>query len=149
MASAYSDDLRHKFFEAYQRGDGSLAVLAGRFGVSLGWAEKLMRTLRRTGGIERLPGSKRGPASKLTPALRERMVAWIQAQSDLTLAELQLRLWQDHDLEVSLSRLWTVLSEMGLHLKKSRSMPLNRTRKPPASSVASGVTKRARSTRRS
>ena len=49
MASAYSDDLRRKFFGAYQRGDGSLAVLAGRFGVSLGWAEKLMRTLRQTG----------------------------------------------------------------------------------------------------
>ena len=49
MASAYSDDLRRKFVEAYQRGDGSLVVLAGRFGVSLGWAEKVMRTLRNTG----------------------------------------------------------------------------------------------------
>lgn len=148
MASAYSDDLRRKFFEAYQRGDGSLAVLAGRFGVSLGWAEKLMRTLRQTGGVERPPGSKRGPASKLTPQLRERVAAWIGAQPDLTLVELQLRLWQDHDLEVSLSRLWTVLGEMGLHLKKSHSTPPSRTRKPPASSAASGGNKRARSTRR-
>ena len=149
MASAYSDDLRGKFFGAYQRGDGSLAVLAGRFGVSLGWAEKLMRTLRRTGGIERPPGGKRGPASKLTLELRERMAAWIQRQPDLTLAELQLRLWQDHDLEVSLSRLWTVLSEMGLHLKKSHSTPPSRIPKPPVSGVASGVRKRTGSTRRS
>ena len=51
MASAYSDDLRRKFFEAYQRGDGSLAVVAGRFGVSVSWAEKLMRTLRQTGRV--------------------------------------------------------------------------------------------------
>jgi transposase len=49
MASAYSDDLRRKFFEAYQRDDGSLAVLAERFSVSLRWAEKLMRILRQTG----------------------------------------------------------------------------------------------------
>ena len=144
MASAYSDDLRRKFFEAYQRGDGSLAVLARRFSVSLGWAEKLMRTLRRTGSVERPPGSKRGPASNLTPELRERMGAWIEAQADLTLAELQLRLWQDQNLEVSLSRLWTVLGEMGLHLKKSRFTPPSRTRKPSASSGASGVKKRAR-----
>jgi len=148
MASAYSDDLRRKFYEAYKRGDGSLAVLAERFSVSLGWAEKLMRTLRQTGGIERPAGGKRGPASKLTPELREGMGVWIQAQPDLTLAELQLRLWREHDLEVSLSRLWTVLGEMGLHLKKSRFTPPSRTRKPPASSAASGVKKRARSTRR-
>jgi hypothetical protein len=50
-----------------------------------------MRTLRRTGSVERPAGSKRGPASKLTPQLRERMGAWIEAQPDLTLAELQLR----------------------------------------------------------
>jgi transposase len=148
MASAYSDDLRRKFFEAYQRGDGSLAVLAGRFSVSLGWAEKLMRTLRQTGGIERPRGGKRGPTSKLTAELREAMAAWIQVQPDLTLAELQLRLGREHDLEVSLSRLWTVLGEMGLHLKKSHSMLPSRTRKPPASSAASGGKKRARSTRR-
>jgi len=123
-------------------------VLAGRFGVSLGWAEKLMRALRRTGAVERSPGGKRGPASKLTPQLRERMAAWIQTQPDLTLAELQLRLWEDHDLEVSLSRLWTVLGEMGLHLKKSHSMPPSRTRKPPVSSAVSGAKKRARSIRR-
>src|SRR5258706_7336964 len=97
MASAYSDDLRRKFYEAYERGDGSLAVLAERFSVSLGWAEKLMRTLRQTGGIERPPGGKRGPASKLTPELREGMAAWIQAQPDLTLAEMQLRLWRGQD----------------------------------------------------
>lgn len=148
MASAYSDDLRRKFFEAYQRGDGSLAVLAERFGVSLGWAEKLMRAIRQTGCVERPPGRKRGPASKLGPELRERLAAWIRTQSDLTLVELQLRLWEEHSLEVSLSRLWTVLGEMGLRLKKSHSMPPSRTHQRRASSASSGVKKRARSTRR-
>ena len=149
MASPYSDDLRRKFFEAYQRGDGSFAVLALRFGVSQGWAEKLMRQLRQTGQIERPPGAKRGPASKLTPELRERLAGWIRQQPDLTLAELQLRLWEEHRMEVSLSRLWTVLKELGMRLKKSHSTPPNRTRKPPRSSASVGAKKRARSIRRS
>lgn len=149
MASPYSDDLRRKFSEAYQRGDGSLPVLAGRFGVSLGWAEKVMRTLRQTGHIERPAGGKRGPTSKLTPELRERVRGWIQAQPDLTLAELQQRLWKQQGVEISLSRLWTVLGEMGLRLKKSHSTPPSRIPPQPASSAASGGRKRARSTRRS
>ena len=147
MASAYSDDLRRKFFEAYQRGDGSLAVLAGRFGVSVSWAEKLMRTLRRTGKVERPPGGKRGPVSKLTAELRERMRGWIEARRDLTLAQIQLRLWDEQKLEVSLSRLWTVLDEMGLYLKKSRSPPSKIHRRINSDGV-SGGRRRARSIRR-
>ena len=149
MASAYSDDLRRKLFEAYQRGDGSLAVLARRFGVSLSWAEKLMRTVRQTGRVELPPGRKRGPASKLTAELRERMHVWIQAQPDLTLAELQLRLWEQHSLEVSLSRLWTVLGEMQLYLKKSRSTPPSKTPQMARSGAASGARKPTRLIHRS
>jgi transposase len=149
MASAYSDDLRRKFFEAYQRGDGSLAVLAGRFGVSVSWAEKLMRVLRQTGKIERPAGGKRGPRSKLSPKVREQIRAWIQARRDLTLAEIQLRLWEERALEVSLSRLWTVLGEMGLYLKKSHFTPPNKTPQRVNSGGASGGGRRARSIRRS
>jgi hypothetical protein len=38
MARAYSDDLRRKFLEAHKQGEGSLAKLAARFHVSVGWA---------------------------------------------------------------------------------------------------------------
>ena len=148
MASAYSDDLRRKFFEAYQRGDGSLAVLAGRFGVSLGWAEKLMRTLRQTGCIERPAGNKRGPASKLTPELREQLRRWITSQPDLTLVEMQRRLERERRLRVSIGRLWTVLREMGLRLKKSHSTLPSRTPRQSVASAPSGDKRRARSTRR-
>jgi len=117
MARAYSDDLRRKFAEAYERGDVSLATLAARFGVSVGWAEKLRRTQLRTGQIERPQGSKRGPQSKITEELRQQIREWIRARPDLTLVELQLQLWEQHQLELSLSRLWTVLREMKLTLK--------------------------------
>ena len=149
MASAYSDDLRRKLVEAYQRGDGSLEVLAGRFGVSLGWAEKVMRSLRQSGRIERPQGGKRGPVSKLTEERRQQLGRWIESRPDLTLIELQIKLWEQYRLEVSLSRLWTVLREMELTLKKSPSMPPSRT---PSRSVALGSTgwrRRAGSIRRS
>ena len=41
MAKAYSDDLRRKFIEAHQQGEGSLEVLAQRFHVSVGWAKNV------------------------------------------------------------------------------------------------------------
>ena len=148
MASPYSDDLRRKFLEAYQRGDGSLSSLAGRFGVSLGWAEKIWRTMRQTGLMERPQGSKRGPVSKVTPEVQARLRGWVQEQPDLTLEELRKRLAQQVRLPISVSRLWTVLAEMGLRLKKSRSTPPNKTALRASSSAAYGAQRRARSIRR-
>ena len=60
--------------------------------------------------MERLAGRTRGPASKITPEIQEELKGWIAQQSGLTLAELQLRLYQVRKVEVSLSRLWTVLT---------------------------------------
>lgn len=148
MARAYSDDLRRKFAEAYEREDVSLTTLAVRFGVSVGWAEKLRRTQRQTGQIERPAGGKRGPQSKITEELRQQLRDWIRARPDLTLVEIQFQLWERHQLEVSLSRLWTVLKEMSLTLKKSRSMPPNRILKRPAARESTGLRKQVRSIRR-
>ena len=149
MASPYSDDLRRKLLKAHQRGAGSLSQLAKRFDVSLGWAKKISATLRSTGKMERPPGGPRGPSSKVTEAVREQVRSWIGKQADLTLAELQLRLYEERNLEISLSRLWTVLGEMGLRLKKRHSTPPSKTRLRASSSAVSGGKKPARSIRRS
>ena len=127
MAIAYSNDLRCKLLEAYERNEGSLSELADRFCVSLGWAKKISSHKTRTGRMERDPGKRRGPASKVTAKIRQRLQEWISAQADLPLAELQLRLYERCKLEVSVSRLWTVLREMGMRLKKSRSTPPSKT----------------------
>jgi transposase len=147
MATAYSDDLRRKLLEAHQRKEGSLSQLAQRFSVSHGWALKISSQLHRTGKMERAAGRRRGPASKVTAGIQQELKDWIAKQTDLTLAELQLRLYEQHQLEISLSRLWTVLKGIGLRLKKSRSTPPSKTPKQAALSVASGDRRRARSTR--
>jgi transposase len=124
-------------------------MLADRFGVSLGWAEKLTRMIRQTGKVERPPGGKRGPESKLTPEVRDRIRQWFRTQSDLTLAELQLRLWREETLEVSIAQLGRVLRVMGLRLKKSRSMPPSKIPLQGRFAGFSGAKKPAGSTRRS
>src|SRR5947209_1663144 len=118
MGIAYSDDLRRKLLEAHARKEGSLTQLAERFSVSAAWALKISSQFTRSGKMERPKGRRRGPASKITPEIETALKDWIAQQSDLTLAELQLRLLEQHQLEVSLSRLWTVLKRMGLRLKK-------------------------------
>jgi transposase len=148
MASPYSDDLRRKFLRAHQRKDGSLAELARRFEVSLGWAKKISAALRATGKMERPPGGRRGPVSKITAAVEQDLRQWIGQRADLTLAELQLRLWEQRGLEVSIGRLWKALRDLGLVLKKSRFTPPSRTQQRARSSAAGGVRPPSRSIRR-
>ena len=52
--------------------------------------------------------------------------------ADLTLVEIPLQLWEQQQVEISLSRLWTILKEMKLTLKKSHSTPPNRILKQAA-----------------
>jgi transposase len=148
MATAYSDDLRRKLLEAYERNEGSLPELADRFSVSVAWAKKISAHKTRTGKMERSPGRRRGPASKITEEIQKELRGWIAAQSDLTLAEMQLRLYEQRKLEVSVSRLWTVLRSMGMRLKKSRSMPPSKTPKRAGSGARLGVNRAGSSMRR-
>lgn len=120
MAQAYSNDLRKKLLTAHERGEGSLTQLAKRFG--------------RT--------------SKLTPAMREELQEWIEAQPDLTLAELQKRL-AGRKIQVGLTQVWNVLQAMELRLKKSRSTPPNKIQRTARSAAASGARKWAGSIQKS
>jgi transposase len=147
MGTAYSDDLRRKLLEAHQRGEGSLSQLARRFSVSHGWALKISSQRHRTGKMERPPGRRRGPVSKVTAEIQQELQGWIAKQPDLTLAELQLRLYEQRNLEVSVSRLWMVLRSLGLRLKKSHSTPPSRTPKGVVSNVRTGAKLANRSTR--
>ena len=147
MATAYSDDLRRKLLEAHQRKEGSLSQLAQRFSVSHGWALKISAQLHRSGKMERAAGRRRGPTSKITVEIQQELQDWIAKQADLTLAELQLRLFEERKLEVSVSCLWRVLKSLGLRLKKSRSTPPSKTPKWGVFDARTGARPANRSTR--
>ena len=128
MAKWYGDDLRRKLLPAYDGGEGTLEQLAERFSVSTPWAWKISAQRKRSGRMERVE-QRRGTVRKVTAEVEQRLREWVQAQPDLTLAELQQKLEKAHPLQVSIGRLWQVLRQMGLRLKKSRSTPANATRK--------------------
>ena len=128
MAGAYSNDLRRKFLQAYDKGKGTLEDLAERFEVSVGWAKKISAHRTRTGQIERPPW-RRGPQSRVTVAVQDWLREQIRRQPDVTLMELQQQLQEDRGLRLSIGRLWGALHQMGLRLKKSHSTPRNKTRR--------------------
>lgn len=127
MPEPYSNDLRRKFFQAYDRGDGSLKELAERFGVSEDWAKKLSARRRKTGQVE-LRAWRHGPQSRVTAAMREWMERQMRRQPDLTLQELQQRLEGEQGLHLSVGWIWSLLRRWGLRHKKNRSAPRSRTR---------------------
>ena len=139
MGNAYSNDLRIKLLEAHERGEGSLSQLAKRFSVSVGWAEKISGQFLHTGSMERPTGRRRGPACKITPEIQEELKKWIRQQSDLTLAELQRRVYEKRQVEISITRLWGVLKSLGLRLKKSHSTLRSKTPRPVNSDALAGV----------
>lgn len=147
MAKAYSDDLRCKFIESHQQGDGSLEELAERFRVSVGWAKLVSAAFRRTGSALRPPVGRPGRRSRFTPEIRQRVCVWIAQQPDLTLHELQTQLRRELRLTASIGRLWSLLRELGLRLKKSRSTPPSRTPRKANSGEVSGAKKPAASIR--
>lgn len=132
MAKPYSNDLRRKFLQAYDRGQASLRELAEQYGVSLGWAKKISARRTRTGEID-LVAYVRGPKSRVTEPIQQWLRSRVGEQPDLTLAELQQRLGSEQKVQLSVSRLWWALKDLGLRLKKSRSTPANRKRRKRSS----------------
>lgn len=145
MARAYDNDLRRKYLEAHDRGEGTLEELAARFGVSRAWGWKVSASRTRHGQSERVIG-RRGRPSRVTPEHLAQLRAWVEAQSDVTLAELQQQ-FEQQGFRLSIGRLWQLLRELGLRLKKSHSTPANAIPKPPVSGVKSTLPPSRRSPR--
>jgi len=129
--------------QAYEKGQGTLAELAERFGVSLGWAKKVSAAYTRTGQTD-LPEWRRGPASRVTAAVQDWIRKQIRQQPDVTLRELQQQLEAAQGLRLSIGRLWLALRQLGLWLKKRHSTPRNAIRKPTASAAKSSAKGSAR-----
>jgi transposase len=84
---SYSPDLRQKIVHAYERGRGAQHALAGLFGVSVSFVEKLLRRPRSTGDVAPKPhagGQKRRLQAPAETGLREA----VQATPDITLEDL-------------------------------------------------------------
>ena len=140
MPEPYSNDLRRKFFQAYDRGDGSLKELAKRFGVSEDWAKKLSARRSKTGQIE-VRSWRHGPQSRVTAAIREWMERQMRRQPDLTLQQLQQRLDREQRLHLSVGWIWILLRRWGLRHKKNPSARRSKTRARTSGAAMRGGSK--------
>jgi transposase len=139
MGRAYSDDLRLRILEAYERGEGSCRVLSARFGVSWEYVRKVRQQHVRSGHRKRLVQSRFGVRSRVTDLVKAHMLALVELQADITIAQLRERIEADKGVAMSwtLVQLW--VKRLGLRLKKSRSTPSSGIRKPTASVAPSST----------
>lgn len=113
---AYSTDLRQKIIEAHRRGHGSQRAIAEFFGVSVSFVEKLLQRYRTTGTFTAKPHGG-GQKRRLDADADQHILAWIQAQPDLTLAQLQTKTYQELGISLSLATLCRNLKRLGLTRK--------------------------------
>lgn len=119
MPRAYSDDLRCKLLQAYERAEIGLEQLADQFGVSYGFTKKIRRQQLQSGQMERPPQLRHGPVSRVTAQVEQQLRVELQDQPDLTLAELGQRLDETMHVRLSKSRIWVELQRLGLRRKKN------------------------------
>ena len=138
--------MRRKFLSAYDAGEETLAELAERFLVSVGWAKKISAQRNLTGQSERVP-HRGGRKPHAGAEAQQQVRAWIAAKPDLTLAEIQDKLRSQAAVGLSIPQIWRLLRRMGLRLKKSHSMPASATAKATANGVRSSRHRSAASRR--
>jgi len=120
-------EYRRNFLSTYEQGYGTLEELAAEFRVSLGWAKKVSAAYTRSGSMAR-PAYQPGRKPKIGAVEQALLRRWLEEQPDLKLAELQVRISQQAQVQIHSSCLCRWLKRMGLRLKNSRSAQLSATR---------------------
>jgi len=122
---AYSQDLRERVLRALARGDRPTEI-ARRFEVSRIWVYQVGNREQETGvrSSLRIGGHRCSRLAQMEQVLR----AWITAQPDLTLAELQQRLAQQ-GVSIKIGALWHQLNKWNLTFKKTLARQRARTRR--------------------
>ena len=120
MARAYSQDLRDRVIDA----GTSARQAAERFGIGVATAIVWVRRAHEGERSARKQGQPK--RSKLDPH-REFLMALIEAEPDITIAEMQERLRSEAGVMVSLGTIWTFLDRAGLTFKKRPPMRPSRS----------------------
>ena len=123
---AYSLDLRQRVVNAYEQGDDSIAAIAERFSVSVGFVKKMLSLSRTTGDLSPR-GHGGGRRASLTPRQRQFLGRKVRAQNDISLAELQAIMAEQQGVSVHVSTICRALASLDLPHKKRASPPRNAT----------------------
>jgi transposase len=112
MARAYSLDLRERVLKAWET-SGDADAVAATFGVSRAWVHRLAQRHRETGSLA--PRQQTKFRARILAGHEDRLKALVNAQPDLTLAELRAQL----PTTAAISTLWTALDRLRLTVKKN------------------------------
>ena len=120
MARAYSQDLRDRVIDA----GTSARQAAERFGIGVATAIVWVRRAHEGERSARKQGQPK--RSKLDPH-REFLMTLIEAEPDITIAEMQERLRNEAGIAASIGTVWTFLDRAGLTFKKRPPMRPSRS----------------------
>lgn len=109
-------DLRKRIVDAYERGEGSQANIAQRFGVGTSTVERLLKQWRTTGSLE--PKKLGGSTPIVSEKQQSQVETWIKQQPDLTQDELAQRFTAETGRSVSRRTMGRVRARLGLTRKK-------------------------------
>jgi len=115
---AYSNDLRRKLIEVYEKEKISQRQLAARFNVSLNFITTLFRRYRNTGGVD--PTPRPGRKSLLSSADLQQLAAIVTEQPNNTLASLCQQLEQRTGIRISRTTMVRCLEKLGYRKSKNR-----------------------------
>jgi transposase len=124
MARAYGVDLRRRVVDAIEGGLSTRSA-ARRFCIGESTAGAWHRFWRKTGSYEAQRQGNRG--GSVLDAHDGFLMELIEAQADITLAEMAEHLFKVHALRVDPSTIWYFLHRRGLTYKKRQPMRANRT----------------------
>lgn len=122
---AYSQDLRDRVLRALERGERPTEI-ARRFEVSRVWVYQVRTGWQRDGRRSslRVGGYRRSCLAAMESQLR----TWIEAEVDLTLAEICERLGRE-GIQIKVPALWHQLDKWNLTLKKNPARQRTRARR--------------------
>jgi len=126
MGRAHSSDLRGRVYGAIAEG-GSRRAAARRFGVSAATAVRLAQRKAQTGSLAPARQGRPAGSGKLS-AFRDIVIAWVDADGDVTLSELAERLAAEHSIAAHPSSLSRLLRVAGFTVKKNAAGQRNRSR---------------------
>ena len=98
MGKAHSGDLRERVYGEIAGGQSRRSA-ARRFGVSASTGVRLARRMIETGSLE--PARQgRPPGGGKLAAYRELLIGWVEAEKDITMPELAVRLAEQCEVKV-------------------------------------------------
>jgi transposase len=112
---AFTVELRQRIVNAVKSGE-SVANVARLFQVSVSTVRNFVR-LDAKGSLE--PRKRTGRIDlKFTPAISEAIKKWLEEKNDLTLKQIQQKIFEQFQVEVSQSGIWRHLTAMNITWKK-------------------------------